>query len=396
LKNNTENKLKISVYGSGYVGLATSILLSQSTIITIFDIDERKIKLINKNISPIADKDIDTFFKDYPDRIRASKPGISGFTDADFVVICTPTDYDTAEGCFDTSSVEQVIKDVLDSNFTGFIIIKSTVPVGFTDSMCKKYNTENIVFSPEFSREGNSLYDLWYPSRIVVGSFLGEAKKFGNLLCKAAKKSDVELIFMNSFEAEAVKLFSNTYLAMRVAFFNELDSFGLMNNLNVKNIINGVCMDQRIGQFYNNPSFGYGGYCLPKDSKQLLSSFQDIPQQLIKATIASNEIRKKFIADYIKLKKPKLVGIYQLAMKKNSDNHRNSPMHEIIELLKSLNIPLIIYEPLISEEYYKKIKVLKSLNDFKKTADLIIANRLSIEIEDIAEKVFTRDIFNIE
>ena len=396
MKKNITDKFTISIYGAGYVGLATAALLSLHNSVTVYDVDKKRVDSIRKNISPIHDNDIKDFLVENPNLIKSSDDLDSGFLKSDFIVICTPTDYDSVQNSFNTSSVEKVIARAFKCNFVGNIIIKSTVPVGFTDAMCKKYNTDCIIFSPEFSREGKSLHDLWYPSRIIIGSNNEYAREFGQLLCKASKSNDPPLIFMNSNEAESVKLFSNTFLAMRVAFFNELDSFGLIMNLDVSKIIYGVCLDNRIGQYYNNPSFGYGGYCLPKDSQQLLSSFQDIPQGLVKATIESNQIRKKFIADHISAKKPKLVGIFLLAMKKDSDNFRNSSIHDIIFLLKELKISIVIYEPLLTEADFDGVKVLKSLNSFKKSCDLIIANRISPEIKDVTHKVFSRDIFNIE
>ena len=384
----------ISVVGAGYVGLSLSVLISQKIHVKLFDIDKKKIDKISNNISPIKDKEIKYFLSKKKLKLSATSDKSEAYKEAKFVVIATPTNYLSGEGMFDTSSVESVISDIQKFNSKATIIIKSTIPLGFTDIMRKKYNKKNIIFSPEFLREGQALHDNLYPSRIIVGDTSNKAKEFADILvsCSKRNKKEIKIFFMNSKEAEAVKLFANTYLAMRVSYFNELDSFAQVNNISTKNIIDGVCSDERIGNYYNNPSFGYGGYCLPKDTKQLLKNFNKIPNNLIKAIIQSNKTRKRFVFESILKTKPKKVGIYRLVMKTNSDNFRESAVTDIISLLKKRNIIINIFEPNLKNNI-RGTTIYNNLKEFIKKSDIILANRMTKELSHISRKVYTRDLF---
>ena len=391
--------MKIAVAGTGYVGLSIAVLLSQQNEVFAVDIVPDKVNKINNKISPIADKEIQSYLSEKNLNLKATTDDVLAYKDADFVVVSTPTNYDEKKNYFDTSSVESVIKKVVEINPNAVIVIKSTIPIGFSKKMKEKYSTENILFSPEFLREGKALYDNLYPNRIIVGTdlnnekLLDKAKVFAGLLKSAAIKENIELQIMNTTEAETVKLFSNAYLAMRVSFFNELDTFSSFHGLDTKNIIKGVCADPRIGDYYNNPSFGYGGYCLPKDTKQLLASYKNVPQNIISAVVAANKTRKDFIAEQIASKKPKTVGIYRLIMKTSSDNFRQSAIQGIIKRLKSKNIEIVIYEPAVAEKMFLDSVIIKNINTFKQVSDVIIANRYNKELEDVKDKVYTRDIF---
>ena len=386
--------MNITIIGSGYVGLSNAILLAQNNSVIILDIVPEKINLLNRFESPIDDDEIKDFLKKKNLNLKATTNKNEAIKDADFVIIATPTDYDSVTQYFDTKTVELVAQDVIEINSTAIIVIKSTIPVGFTKSLKKKLNFNDIIFSPEFLREGRALHDNLYPSRIVVGEKSERAKTFANLLVEGAHKDNIEVLMTNSTEAEAIKLFSNAYLAMRIAYFNELDSYAEVHNLNSKQIIDGVGLDMRIGSDYNNPSFGYGGYCLPKDTRQLLANYKNVPNNIITAIVNSNSTRKDFIADSIIKKKPKLVGIYRLIMKSNSDNYRDSSIIGVIERLQDNNIEILIYEPSITNKTFNGARVLSNLNEFKNISDLIIANRTSAEISDVMSKVYTRDIFN--
>ncbi len=386
--------MRITVVGSGYVGMSMALVLGQSNDVTIFDIDTKRVSLINKNLSPINEPDIEKELKTKSFSLKATLNKEEAYIDAEIIIIATPTDYDTNLNFFDTSTVESVIKDILQINKKSLIVIKSTIPVGFTNQIRKKFSSEDIIFVPEFLREGKALHDNLYPSRIIVGGDSNIAKEFGELLKLSAKKKDVELIFMQSSEAEAVKLFSNTYLAMRVSFFNELDTFATMKNLNSEKIIKGVSMDERIGNYYNNPSFGYGGYCLPKDSKQLLANFADVPQNLIDAIVKSNATRKDFIADQVIRSKPNIVGIYRLVMKKDSYNFRTSAIQGVIKRIKAKGIKVIIFEPNLKDNQFFNSEVVFDINDFKERSSIILANRVTQVLKDVSKKVYTRDLFN--
>ncbi len=391
--------MSITVVGSGYVGLSLAVLIARKYNVKILDIDKKRVDLINKKISPIKDKEIKDYLKNEKLNLIATTFPQEAYKNAEFIIIATPTNYDMDSGSFDTSSVEQVIKDSRSINQKSTIVIKSTVPLGFTDRMRGMINPQNIFFSPEFLRESKALHDNLYPSRVIVGDNSKKAKKFLKIIvhCAQRKKSEISCILMKSKEAEAVKLFSNSYLAMRVAFFNELDSFAETYKISTENIIKGVCEDPRIGHFYNNPSFGYGGYCLPKDTKQLLKNFNDIPSKLIKAIVESNQTRKKFIVDSILKRKPKSIGVYRLIMKSKSDNFRESAVIDIIKILARKNINIYIYEPLAKSEL--NIRNTKLENDIKKfvsKCDLIIANRKNKELKKLSSKVYSRDIFAVD
>ena len=387
--------MKIAVAGTGYVGLSLATLLSQNNEVVAYDIMPEKVEQINKRMSPIRDREIETFLKTKELNLRATTDYKDAFENAKFIIISTPTNYDDEKNFFDTSKVEDIIKKVIDMKLDTTMVIKSTIPVGFTKKVKEKYNIENIMFSPEFLREGKALYDNLYPSRIIVGEKSKRAEEFANLLKESALKEDVDVLFTDSTEAEAIKLFANTYLALRVAYFNELDTYAEAKGLNTKEIIQGVCLDPRIGNFYNNPSFGYGGYCLPKDTKQLLANYNDVPQNLIEAIVKSNETRKEHIANMIAKKEPKTVGIYRLTMKTDSDNFRASAIQGVINKLQNEdeNVNICIYEPTLSADTFSNCTVIKDINEFKQNSDVVVANRLENELKDVSTKVYTRDIF---
>ena len=386
--------MKIAVAGTGYVGLSLATLLSQKNEVVALDIISDKVDMINNRISPIKDEYIEKFFKDRKLNLRATLDYKDAFNGAKYVIISTPTNYDEKTHFFDTSSVEDIIVKVKEMNDPNMVmVVKSTIPVGFIEKVKKKYNIDNIFFSPEFLREGQALYDNLYPSRIIVGEKSKRAEEFAHLLSEAAIKEDITIKYMDSTEAEAVKLFANTYLALRVSYFNELDTYAELKGLNTKDIIDGVCLDPRIGTHYNNPSFGYGGYCLPKDTKQLLANYDNVPQNLIEAIVKSNDTRKKHIADMIIARKPKTVGIYRLTMKSGSDNFRASAIQSVISLISKKNINIIIYEPTLKDDTFEGYTVEHNLDNFKNKSDVIIANRFEEELADEMDKVYTRDIF---
>lgn len=385
--------MKIGVAGLGYVGLSVAVLLAQHNEVVGYDVSNGKIELINQRISPINDKEIEEYLKTKQLNLRATRDAYEAFSGASYIVVATPTDYDPEKDYFDTSSVEEVVEIALKINPDALIIIKSTVPIGFTENLRKRYQTNNIIFSPEFLREGKALYDNLYPARIIIGERSKRAEEFANLLIQGAIKKNIPVVYTSSTEAEAIKLFANAYLAMRIAFFNELDTFAEVNGLNTREIIEGVCLDPRIGNFYNNPSFGYGGYCLPKDTKQLLSHFKTIPNAIIKAIVESNELRKKHIAKMVMKNNPRVVGIYRLTAKAGTDNFRQAAIIDIINALKNNDVEILIYEPLVKDDQFMGLKVVKKLEEFKQACDLIIANRLTTEVEEVRNKVYTRDLF---
>lgn len=389
--------MKIAVVGTGYVGLSLAVLLAQNNKVYAVDIVPQRVEMINNRISPIADREIEDFFHEKKLDLTATLNAHDVYMDAEIVLIATPTNYSTETNYFDTSSVESVIEDILQINKNATIVIKSTIPVGFCEKVREKYHTDNIIFSPEFLREGKALYDNLYPSRIIVGTDHRNkvvAQKYVSLLKEGAIKKEIPILYTDLTEAEAIKLFANTYLALRISYFNELDTYAEINHLNTRQIIEGISLDPRIGDYYNNPSFGYGGYCLPKDTKQLLANYRDIPENLIKAVVDSNITRKHFIAEQIRKRGPRIVGVYRLTMKADSDNFRESSIQDIMKELRDAYISVIVYEPTLSQDYIGEYRIVNDLEMFKQSSDIILANRVSREIEDVQEKVYTRDIYS--